>query len=649
MARLVFLALVLAVSWSTSVASEAVEIVLDASGAMSRPCVGGLPIHVNVREAVAAVTAEAPALRPELALGLRLAGGDPDRTGVESCSATSLVVPVAKVDGPALRWQLDGVNPRGLRPLIASVLSAFDDLEGGPKDRRVVVVTSGDDQCGRSLQEVAAALAARDRPAELRIVGLGLDPTTVDRYGAVPIRNATSAEELLAALRWAVLDADGDAPRATGAVLLHLAADGEPSPAARVVLDDLATGQTRSDTVDAEARFDLPAGRYRVTVGPEGKGFDEYRDLVVVAGVDAHVELDLNPLPPTAFEVLPEVPMAGDQVWVRVVGPAPEGARLVFAADGGPALSAEWSPHEEGTWVSAPRPPSATELLLVGPAAAGARRVLARRQVGVIAPVTTLGAPEEVAVGKPITVDVKGSVASGDSIALTPRGGGVTDVFACVGIASASESRIAAPTSEGEYDLIFVVGATAEVAARTPLLVTGPAAAVTAPDTVTAGERFEVAWEGPEHDEDFVSLSRVGSPDDEYLQWSRVETGSPAAFDAPALPGTYEIRYVDGETGKARARAALEVAAVAVDLRAPDAATAGLRFEVGWTGPATTGDFVAIARPGAPPHRFLDWASTTVGSPITLAAPTKPGSYEVRYVAGGGREILARIPIEVRR
>ena len=64
-------------------------------------------------------------------------------------------------------------------------------------------------------------------------------------------------------------------------------------------------------------------------------------------------------------------------------------------------------------------------------------------------------------------------------------------------------------------------------------------------------------------------------------------------------------------------------------------------------GAATGGDFLAVAVPDSPAHRKLDWATVTVGSPLTLAAPAKPGTYEIRYIAGDGREVLARIPIEV--
>ena len=371
-----------------------VEIVLDASETMNHPGVGEIPIHSTVRESLSAVVAEAVASETEPVIGLRLAGGNPDVEEDEWCSATVLSLPPAEIDSEQWRRVLDTVEPRGHRPLIASVLAALDDLGAAPGVRRIVVVTSGDDQCGETPQQVAAALAAVDQPIEIRMVGLGLDGNVLERYGSVPIRNVTTAEELLDALRWAV------------------------------------------------------------------------------------------------FEI------------------------------------------EDGS-----RP----------------------------------------------TVD---------------------------------------PVSE-------------------------PTVSLAAPSRIEVGERIEITWSGPEGSEDFLSLALPGMPDDEYLEWARTEDGNPTVLRAPGAPGTYELRYIDGESTEALGRTSIEVTEIPVDLRVPATAQAGLRFEVHWTGPASHGDFIAISVPRTPAGRYLDWQSTTAGSPLTLSAPSKPGSYEIRYVTESGREILGHASIEV--
>ena len=371
-----------------------VEIVLDASDGMLRR-VGERTIHEGTLDAIIAVLGEAEESGEDLTIGLRLAGGGADEH--QRCSATGVFIPLDEPDGDLWAEALAAVEPIGPRPLYFAVAAAIENVSGDERDFRVVIVTSGNDQCESGPEVVVAALDSADHPVDLRLVGLGLDPATVESFGSIAGKNATNADELLAALRWAIL------------------------------------GSEDSQSVE----------------------------------------------------------------------PDPE-----------------------------PTPPPAT---------------------------------------------------------------------------------------------------------------------LTAPPQVTAGEDFRVEWFGPENAEDFLSLALAGSPDFEYIEWARVEDGNPSVLRAPSAPGEYELRYVDGEKGEAYARTAIEVTAIPIELTAPATATAGTRFEVVWTGPASPGDIISISKPGAAPNRYLEWASITEGSPLTLAAPSKPGTYQVRYVARNGSEILAQIPIEIRQ
>lgn len=623
-----------------------IEIVLDASATMNRPGVGGSPIHTSLRESMAAVVAETSSLRSVPRVGLRLAGGGPRTAGLESCSATGLVLPAAEPDLEPWIHALDAVEPWGLRPLIGSVIAALDDVEPLSQKRRIVIVVSGDDQCEREPRQVAAALAAQDRPTELRMVGLGLDQKVVDRFGSVPFRNATTAEELLAALRWAVLDIE-DGLRPTGALLVRLTNDEIDPLVARVDLNDLATGSSHTKIVSGEARFELPVGRYRLAVSPEVGGRHEFRDLLILPEIETGIELDLRPQQVTAIDVGTDSVIAGAQTRIHVAGFVPERARMLFVDANGLAVSRPADPFENDGWTASPPLAGPLDLLLVGPVSGGVRRVLTSRPIIAVTSTPGLTAPEEVSVDEDFTVGWSGSQNHGDFVGLVPKGGAPIDVLACVATGTIPQAQLTAPSAEADLDLIYVTGATLAVVSRHPLKVTAPEAMVTAPARIAAGERIEITWSGPEKDEDFLSLAYAGSPDDTYVEWVRVEDGSPAVFRTPESPGSYEVRYVDGQTGEARARASVELVAVPIELITPETVTTGMRFEVLWTGPASHGDFLAISKPGNPPHRYSDWAPTNVGSPLTLAAPNKPGTYEIRYVAKTGQEILARSVIEI--
>jgi Ca-activated chloride channel homolog len=70
---------------------------------------------------------------------------------------------------------------------------------------------------------------------------------------------------------------------------------------------------------------------------------------------------------------------------------------------------------------------------------------------------------------------------------------------------------------------------------------------------------------------------------------------------------------------------------VVIELQAPAEITAGCLFEVAWTGPDSTGDYITIVPAGAPEGDWTDYAYTSDANPVTLTAPLAPGSYEIRY------------------
>ena len=625
----------------------AVEIVLDASGAMLATGTEGSPVHARTREAVIAVVAEAAALDPDLTIGLRLAGSRSTSDVVESCSVSNLALRGAAADPDQWVSTLDVVEPRGMRPLIETVVSAVADLKTAGGNRRVVVVTSGDDQCGASPLQVATALAASERPIDLRMVGLDLDQSALDRFRAVPTRNATTAEELVNALRWAVLDID-DAPRSMGVLHLELIDDNADPAAVVIRFDDLATGASRTEMVAGESTIELATGRYRLAVETATGGRLEFRDLLVTAGADTTASLDLRPMPPVSVGIATESPIAGVRTWVDIAGSAPESS-LLFADENGLSVSRMEDPTAHDGWIFLPPATGALDLLLVGPVSGGVRRVLARNPTIVVSGGPSLTALDEVETGEPFLVEWTGFPINGDFVGLVPRGGAPTELTGCTPVGEPTELWFTAPVTDAELDLIYVDGSSLTVAARHPLNIVAPRVKLAAPSRITAGESFEIVWSGPEGDEDFLSMALSGTPDGDYLQWARTEDGNPTTFRAPKTPGVYEARYIDGESGEALGRTAIEVTAISVVLRTPATARAGLRVEVHWTGPASPGDFLTISKPNFPPRRYLDWASTTAGSPLTLAAPSRPGAYEIRYVSGGGGEILASSTIEVQQ
>jgi len=157
-----------------------------------------------------------------------------------------------------------------------------------------------------------------------------------------------------------------------------------------------------------------------------------------------------------------------------------------------------------------------------------------------------------------------------------------------------------------------------------------------------------VVWEGPDAQGDYVTMVPDGTPEGEYLEWASTADGNPVTLTAPPEPGAYEVRYVSGDGDRTLGRTLVSVLGIEVSLDAPPDVDGGLRFAVSWTGPNGPGDYVAIAPEGSREGRYLDWAYTTAGSALTLAAPRKSGVYEVRYVRGRDARTLARVVVNVR-
>lgn len=174
----------------------------------------------------------------------------------------------------------------------------------------------------------------------------------------------------------------------------------------------------------------------------------------------------------------------------------------------------------------------------------------------------------------------------------------------------------------------------------------GPAK-VQAPTKVGAGSRFEVRWQGPDSQRDYLTVVPEGAEDAAYLDYAYTRDGSPLQLTAPEQPGRYEVRYVFDATHTVLARAAVEVQAVAATLSGPAKVQAGGRIEVRWTGPNNSGDYVTIVEHGAEEGTYLNYAYTRDGSPLSFQAPDAAGTYELRYVTGQENRTLSRQPITV--
>ena len=273
-------------------------------------------------------------------------------------------------------------------------------------------------------------------------------------------------------------------------------------------------------------------------------------------------------------------------------------------------------------------------------------RVLATYGIQVADVTATLQVPGAVDAGGQLTVTWTGPAYPADFISIDPVG--VDDrQYGAYAYTNASPATIRAPDQAGAYVVRYHLGSSYRVIGQAPLVVGRVVASVSAAASVAAGGQLEVTWTGPAGQGDYLSIDSVGSPEDDYGAYAYASSGSPVTLQAPEAPGAYQVRYHMGSSSAVIGSAPLQVLRNTATVSGPQTAAGGSSFPVTWTGPDNQGDFLTIVPAGAPNRDYLTYAYTRAGTPATLDAPLEPGAYELRYMTGVRRDILASAPITV--
>ncbi len=220
------------------------------------------------------------------------------------------------------------------------------------------------------------------------------------------------------------------------------------------------------------------------------------------------------------------------------------------------------------------------------------------------------------------------------------------------GVSGASGAAdVLVPFDEGQlearYHLVLPEGGSRVVGRSAPFTAAHVAVELDAPEEVSGGTTFEVVWEGPGNDADYLTVVPAGAEPAALLSYAYTLWGNPSSLTAPVDPGSYEVRYVSGSGGGVLASRPLQVVASEVRVDAPAQAAAGSTVSVAWQGPDGQGDWLVFAPQGSPPETYLSYAYTAWGPALDLVVPLAPGEYEVRYLSGAEGAVLASVPVTV--
>jgi hypothetical protein len=259
-----------------------------------------------------------------------------------------------------------------------------------------------------------------------------------------------------------------------------------------------------------------------------------------------------------------------------------------------------------------------------------------------------VNAPNSAEIATQILIEWMGAGKPDDFISVArsdqPPGASINRTF----VREGNPLKLWMPSDPGEYEVRYILGHGSKLLAKAPITVTAVPAKVEPAGPVNAAAWIEVKWEGPARDGDYISVAGPGQASGASIGRTPVKEGNPLKVRAPSDPGDYEVRYVLARGAKLLAKAPITVNPVTAEVKSPASAAAGAEFEVQWQGPGYPEDFVSVARANQPPGAHVNFVSVRKGSPLKLRAPKEPGTYEVRYVLGRGKRLLAKTTITIK-
>ncbi|MGH8166106.1 MAG: hypothetical protein ACREQ1_02640, partial [Woeseiaceae bacterium] len=281
-------------------------------------------------------------------------------------------------------------------------------------------------------------------------------------------------------------------------------------------------------------------------------------------------------------------------------------------------------------------------------AAASPYPTLARQALEVTDSVANLAAPATVAAGAEFSIEWTGPDNPRDFITIVPAGAaeGQYDAYAYTN--KGSPLTLRAPDQAGEYELRYLMGSGSyRTLGRAGVTIGGTDASLTVPPSVAAGSPFEIGWQGPDNERDFITIVPAGAPARQYDTYIYTARGNPGVLKAPEEAGDYEVRYLTGQSYATLASAAVTVTAVSATLQAPESAPARDAVTVTWEGPGNPTDYVILLPVGSDNSASGNYALVTRGKTLKIATPDEPGDYELRYLTSGKRLTLGMRPITI--
>ena len=639
-------------------------LILDCSASMWNRLDDGRYRIDAAKQVLSDFVAKLPAGRP-VNLGLRIYGSRIHFSKDGACKDSVLVVPVGPPDRDSILTAVRKARAIGATPLAASLELAREDFTL-PGKKRLVVFTDGEESCGGNLRAALDALRAEGLEVDIHLIGIGLAPDALGRFEAlgVPVENATSASALAESFGKAVAPvlkkSDATPLSEKVAFRIRLVKNGEPFTGAVPAFLRQSDSEPVPLKPDGEGSFtgSAPAGMYRAEVRPGGKTFPSLALLADAKDAPREFVLDLTEAPKVSLIPAKNRAPAASMLDVKFSGaPGTPGDYLTIVEkgsdiDSGPSWQETDGASSGTVALRVPGKPGAYEARFY--ARMGSESVLAgtSEEILVQAPDYELVAVNEAPAAGEILVAVRGGFVPGNYIAMARPQDAPGDYLQWQSQPAVEHeaARFFAPTEPGDYEL-RLLNETAQdfILAKRMVKITPATFSIEAPASAPAGSFVPVKFTGSAGEQFYLTIVPAGTPEGTHAKWIYLQPGqTDYVVAAPEAEGDAEVRLIsEKEENKTIARRPVRLTKPDIAIDAPASANAGTEFSVRGKGPAGDGDYVTIVSPSAGDGEYLSYFY--IDSPEkegTLVAPEEAGTYELRYVTGGGTLLLRR-PIKI--
>jgi Ca-activated chloride channel family protein len=256
-------------------------------------------------------------------------------------------------------------------------------------------------------------------------------------------------------------------------------------------------------------------------------------------------------------------------------------------------------------------------------------------------------APASLPADTPFNVDWTGPNNQGDYISILPAGATEWINEAYFYTYVGTPGQMVAPTTPGNYKVVYIDGTSRNFKAQQPMTVTAFEGSVSGPASVAAGTVFSASWTGPNALGDYITIVAKGATQWTDESWFYTANGSPGNLAAPLVAGEHELWYVASDR-TVMTRTPITVLPLAASVTVATSANKGASISVGWTGPNAPGDYITIVAAGAAEGSYLSYAYTGAGNPVNITAPDTAGAYEIRYVYGSNGQTLVSQAIQIK-